>query len=153
MFRFISKTFSQMSFWERLSFTSVFIVFVFFLRRWFINQRSLRSFSGQRVLITGGGSGLGAALARLLNSLGAELVLCGRNVERLETTVASLPRQDLPVRCLQLDLNEPQTIEQVLQELANEVQFQERNKTGEIKGSERKLYDFYVHFRWDQCTA
>jgi len=35
-------------------------------------------FQGQRVLITGGGTGLGLAMAAKLAELGAELHLCGR---------------------------------------------------------------------------
>ena len=34
--------------------------------------------AGQRILITGGGSGLGLAMARHFASLGAELAICGR---------------------------------------------------------------------------
>jgi NAD(P)-dependent dehydrogenase (short-subunit alcohol dehydrogenase family) len=44
----------------------------------------------KRVLITGGGSGLGAAMARRFLELGAELVICGRRLELLEQTAAEL---------------------------------------------------------------
>ena len=46
--------------------------------------------AGKRILITGGGSGLGAAMAARFASLGAALVLCGRRAEMLETTAAAL---------------------------------------------------------------
>ena len=45
---------------------------------------------GKRILITGGGSGLGAAMARRFVELGAELVICGRRLELLEQTAATL---------------------------------------------------------------
>src|SRR6201987_973816 len=45
---------------------------------------------GKRVLITGGGSGLGAAMGRRFLELGAELVICGRRLELLEQTAAEL---------------------------------------------------------------
>jgi NAD(P)-dependent dehydrogenase (short-subunit alcohol dehydrogenase family) len=45
---------------------------------------------GKRVLITGGGSGLGAAMGRRFLKLGAELVICGRRLELLEQTAAEL---------------------------------------------------------------
>src|SRR3954464_14956075 len=38
----------------------------------------------KRILVTGGGSGLGAAMGRRFLALGAELVICGRKVDRLE---------------------------------------------------------------------
>jgi NAD(P)-dependent dehydrogenase (short-subunit alcohol dehydrogenase family) len=57
----------------------------------------------KRILVTGGGSGLGAAMTRRFAELGAELVICGRRLELLEQTAAQL-RSDLggkvsAVRC------------------------------------------------------
>jgi NAD(P)-dependent dehydrogenase (short-subunit alcohol dehydrogenase family) len=45
---------------------------------------------GKRILVTGGGSGLGAAMARRFLELGAELIICGRRLELLETTAARM---------------------------------------------------------------
>jgi NAD(P)-dependent dehydrogenase (short-subunit alcohol dehydrogenase family) len=58
---------------------------------------------GKRILVTGGGSGLGAAMARRFLELGAELIICGRRLELLEATAAQM-RSDpggkvTPVRC------------------------------------------------------
>src|ERR1700744_409799 len=44
----------------------------------------------KRILITGGGSGLGAAMGRRFAELGAELIICGRRLELLEQTAAKL---------------------------------------------------------------
>jgi NAD(P)-dependent dehydrogenase (short-subunit alcohol dehydrogenase family) len=46
--------------------------------------------AGKRILVTGGGSGLGAAMARRFVELGAELIICGRRLELLEATAARL---------------------------------------------------------------
>src|SRR5947208_12323663 len=46
--------------------------------------------AGKRILVTGGGSGLGAAMGRRFVELGAELIICGRRVELLEATAAKM---------------------------------------------------------------
>lgn len=51
-------------------------------------------FSGKRAVITGAGSGIGRALAQLLNTQGCELWLCDVNGETLEQTQASLSNAD-----------------------------------------------------------
>ena len=46
--------------------------------------------ASKRILITGGGSGLGAAMAARFAELGAALVICGRRTAVLEATAANL---------------------------------------------------------------
>src|SRR5258708_6251851 len=46
--------------------------------------------AAKRILVTGGGSGLGAAMGRRFVELGAELIICGRRLELLEATAARL---------------------------------------------------------------
>jgi NAD(P)-dependent dehydrogenase (short-subunit alcohol dehydrogenase family) len=47
---------------------------------------------GKRILVTGGGSGLGAAMGRRFLELGADLIICGRRLELLEATAAEMRR-------------------------------------------------------------
>lgn len=46
--------------------------------------------TGKRILITGGGTGLGAVMAERFAGLGAHLVLCGRRLEVLQATADRL---------------------------------------------------------------
>jgi NAD(P)-dependent dehydrogenase (short-subunit alcohol dehydrogenase family) len=49
--------------------------------------------AGKRILVTGGGSGLGAAMGRRFVALGAELIICGRRLELLEAAAAQMRRE------------------------------------------------------------
>jgi NAD(P)-dependent dehydrogenase (short-subunit alcohol dehydrogenase family) len=68
--------------------------------------------SAKRILITGGGSGLGAAMGRRFVELGAELIICGRRLELLEATAAQL-RDDLggKVSAVQCDIRDGASVE------------------------------------------
>jgi NAD(P)-dependent dehydrogenase (short-subunit alcohol dehydrogenase family) len=45
---------------------------------------------GKRILVTGGGSGLGAAMGHRFVELGAELIICGRRLELLEAAAVRM---------------------------------------------------------------
>ena len=49
------------------------------------------SLSGKQVLITGGGTGVGAELARAFSHAGARVVITGRRAEPLEAVSSALP--------------------------------------------------------------
>src|SRR3954447_25761736 len=59
--------------------------------------------AGKRFLVTGGGSGLGAAMGRRFLGLGAELIICGRRLELVEETSANMRNETggkvAPIRC------------------------------------------------------
>jgi NAD(P)-dependent dehydrogenase (short-subunit alcohol dehydrogenase family) len=71
--------------------------------------------AGKRILVTGGGSGLGAAMGRRFVELGAELIICGRRLELLEATAAQL-RDDLggKVSAVQCDIRDGASVEAMM---------------------------------------
>jgi NAD(P)-dependent dehydrogenase (short-subunit alcohol dehydrogenase family) len=71
--------------------------------------------AGKRILVTGGGSGLGAAMGRRFVELGAELTICGRRLELLEATAAQI-RGDLggKVTAIRCDIRDGAAVEAML---------------------------------------
>jgi NAD(P)-dependent dehydrogenase (short-subunit alcohol dehydrogenase family) len=71
--------------------------------------------AGKRILVTGGGSGLGAAMGRRFVELGAELIICGRRLELLEATAAQF-RDDLggKVSVVQCDIRDGASVEAMM---------------------------------------
>jgi 3-oxoacyl-[acyl-carrier protein] reductase len=63
-------------------------------------------FSNQIALVTGAGRGIGAAIARKLASLGATVVLCGRTLQTLEATAASIRSAGGQARVEQCDVSD-----------------------------------------------
>ena len=68
--------------------------------------------ASKRILVTGGGSGLGAAMGRRFAELGAELIICGRRMELLEQTAAQL-RTELggKVSVVRCDIRDPAAVD------------------------------------------
>lgn len=62
---------------------------------------------GQTAVITGGGTGIGLAIARRLAADGANCVLMGRNLERLETQAKTVER----ARAIQCDVTDSAAVE------------------------------------------
>lgn len=71
--------------------------------------------AGRIALVTGGGSGLGAAIAQALHGAGAQVVVVGRDTERLDAVVASLGERARRVAC---DVSDPASVERLGAELA-----------------------------------
>lgn len=72
-------------------------------------------FAGQTALVTGGGRGIGKAIAFQLARLGARLAITGRNVERLEATAQSLrDRTKADVLAIPMSIREPEQVEKTV---------------------------------------
>lgn len=72
-------------------------------------------FAGQVALVTGGGRGIGKAIAFQLARLGANLAITGRHIERLESTAQSLrERTKADVLALPMTIREPEQVEKTI---------------------------------------
>lgn len=68
-------------------------------------------FDGQAVLVSGGGSGIGKAIAWTFARLGARVTICGRNRERLEIAAAGFAAHGLSVAVHQANIREEEQVE------------------------------------------
>ncbi len=69
--------------------------------------------SGKVVLVTGGSSGIGRAMARAADAAGARVALAGRSAARLNEVASGLQNEALP---LAADLTKPEEIRRVVDE-------------------------------------
>jgi NAD(P)-dependent dehydrogenase (short-subunit alcohol dehydrogenase family) len=67
----------------------------------------------KRILITGGGTGLGKAMAKRFLELGATVYICGRREEVLQKTVAELSANG-PIRALPCDVRNLDAVESMI---------------------------------------
>ena len=70
--------------------------------------------AGQRILVTGGGTGLGAAMATRFAELGASLVLVGRRAEVLASTAQGLRERGATVQTLPCDLRDAAAVDAMI---------------------------------------
>jgi len=77
-------------------------------------------FSGQTILITGGGSGIGRCTAHELAYLGAHVVLVGRNLDKLQTTCEEI-REDGGSASLQVcDIRDEESVKAMVKAVVDE---------------------------------
>jgi len=69
-----------------------------------------------KVLITGGGSGIGLATTKALLAEGCDVCICGRNLEKLERVKTELANDKLSI--LQWDMSDVQLVHEKLNEAA-----------------------------------
>ena len=77
--------------------------------------------AGKRILVTGGGSGLGATMGHRFVELGAELIICGRRLELLETTALRM-RSELggKVGVIGCDIRDSVAVDAMMKEIWRE---------------------------------
>ncbi|VEG39172.1 short-chain alcohol dehydrogenase [Mycolicibacterium flavescens] len=80
------------------------------------NRQPVMTFSGKQALVTGGGSGIGAALCRALVDAGAEVVCTDVDGDAAERTAAGLGGR---ARAARLDVTDSATVQAAVDEVVN----------------------------------
>ena len=78
------------------------------------------SLKGKSGIVTGAGSGIGKAIANGLVQAGAEIVIVGRNRERLEKAATEIEKFGGPVIALQADISKMEEIKKVVDRAVKE---------------------------------
>ncbi|MEP6640123.1 MAG: SDR family oxidoreductase [Chloroflexota bacterium] len=106
---------------------------------------------GRTALVTGGGNGLGRAIAMSLGRAGARVVITGRTKETLQATAALAREADLDVTYSVVDVGDPASVDALRDRLANESISILVNNAG-IAGPVASLVDVEPH-DWDDVFA
>jgi len=77
-------------------------------------------FAGRRVLVSGGGTGIGRGIALLFGRLGARVLVCGRRPEPLEATRALLARVGAESLAVPTNIREPEQVDTLFARVAAE---------------------------------
>jgi NAD(P)-dependent dehydrogenase (short-subunit alcohol dehydrogenase family) len=79
--------------------------------------------SSQTILITGGGSGLGLAMAKKFASLGSNIAICGRTEEKLQkavTKIAEAGEKSIDARYYVADVRDYERIQEMVGEIVSD---------------------------------
>jgi gluconate 5-dehydrogenase len=77
--------------------------------------------SGRRALVTGGGGGLGLAIARGLASAGAHVVLNGRNRDKLDAAQKSLASDGLTAHVAAFDVTDASAVNDAVEDIEHRI--------------------------------
>ncbi len=75
------------------------------------------TFAGQTVLVTGGGTGIGKAIATEFARLGANIAIASRKPDHLEAGVAAMEELGAPVLAVACDIRDPESITKAFDEI------------------------------------
>ncbi|MEA9984235.1 SDR family oxidoreductase [Subtercola sp. RTI3] len=108
----------------------------------------MSALAGRTALVTGGGSGLGAAIATALHSAGADVVVVGRDTAKLVSVVDRLGDR---TRALSCDVTDSESVDQLAMSLADTPVSILVNNAG-VPGPVASLIDISVE-EWDAVFA
>ncbi|MBX5496651.1 MAG: SDR family NAD(P)-dependent oxidoreductase, partial [Bryobacteraceae bacterium] len=72
--------------------------------------------TGNTILITGGGSGIGRALAEAFYREGNQVIIAGRRKQQLQSTIADNPG----MKAIELDITDPESIQSLAEVVKRE---------------------------------
>ena len=72
---------------------------------------------GQVAVVTGGGTGIGLAIAKRLGSLGARIAIASRDSDHLETGCAALSEAGIDALAIQLDVRKPEQVDEMVERI------------------------------------
>jgi NAD(P)-dependent dehydrogenase (short-subunit alcohol dehydrogenase family) len=73
-----------------------------------------RVLAGKTAIVTGGGTGIGLAIARALGTLGADVVIASRNQSHLDEGVAALEDVECRTLALAVDVRRPEDVDRMV---------------------------------------
>src|SRR5580700_6314018 len=74
--------------------------------------------AGQVCLVSGGGSGMGRAIAYVLTRLGASVVICGRRADKLEETAEGIEKRlGKKIMTRAMTIREPEQVQALFGEI------------------------------------
>lgn len=79
----------------------------------------MNALQGKGAIITGGGTGIGKAIATLLASEGASVLICGRRVEQLNDVLATYHAPAGKIAILQADVSEEEDVKRIIDTALN----------------------------------
>jgi 3-oxoacyl-[acyl-carrier protein] reductase len=86
-----------------------------------LSQTELQNLAGQVAVITGAGSGIGAAIAVKLATMGAHAVLCGRTRAALEKTAAAIQGSAGPSTVIECNLTDLSSVESLAEHVGRDL--------------------------------
>lgn len=121
-------------------------------------------FAEKRVLITGGGTGIGFAIAELLGNLGAHVIIASRTVEKLEFAVEQLREKKIKADFLPINIRDETEVEQFFTTISNKwdiVDYLINNAGGQFAAPAlqispagfRAVVDLNLQGTWHMCSA
>ncbi|HLR62393.1 MAG TPA: SDR family oxidoreductase [Lentibacillus sp.] len=121
-------------------------------------------FAGKSALITGGGTGIGLTIARLLGSLGAHVMLVGRTKETLEQAVSDLQAENIHADFIPANIRAEQEVAELFEAVSGRwggCDFLVNNAGGQFAAPAldisangfRSVIDLNLQGTWQMSTA